>query len=595
MNINEIINKLKGAEELLPDEYDGSYQLMREVFIGYSHLRNKNVLDYNDLDMVFMFSLKTTKSGVDVLKEKIQKCHLLHNDKKTLNKTLDNVWDAACKRKYSYSMDNEELSFGIFDTAFTSFKKERIASRSDLIQGFFKMCIEIAAIKNETDDEIYDIAEKILNVKYKDSGMSAAFASQILHCIKPFTFPLLNSHDSIITIFELVDIGLEYIDDISCYVSNCRKIKAYRDENFRVKNYRLFDLAASDLTDPEDTVSEEVYIEDATEDIKTVKSSLNQILYGPPGTGKTYNTVKHAVALIEGKDNSDESYDDIKKRFDNYSENGRIKFTTFHQSYGYEEFVEGIKPVIVDKYGKESTSAHSETTVIYRVYDGVFKAFCDRAAKNPYFRYVAVIDEINRGNISKIFGELITLIEDTKRGMTVILPFSQKEFTVPPNVFILGTMNTADRSIALLDTALRRRFDFTEMMPVPELLGDCEGIDLCELLTAINQRIEYYYDREHSVGHAYFMGASGAIKTIAELRNIFYNKLIPLLQEYFFDDYEKIRLILNDENTFIETIKPKYIKTFDSEQNIYRIGDPEKWTAEHFINIYKYDIGDGDE
>jgi 5-methylcytosine-specific restriction endonuclease McrBC GTP-binding regulatory subunit McrB len=291
---------------------------------------------------------------------------------------------------------------------------------------------------------------------------------------------------------------------------------------------------------------------------------------------------------VENKENVDgEKYSDVKKRFDEYCENGRIKFTTFHQSFSYEDFVEGIRPVIVDKYGKESTSAHAETNVIYRVYDGVFKTFCDRAAKNPFVNYVAVIDEINRGNISKIFGELITLIEDTKRNTAVTLPFSQREFKVPENVYILGTMNTADRSIAMLDTALRRRFDFTEMMPVPELLGKCGDIDLCEMLTAINQRIEYYYDREHTIGHAYFMNKNGSIGDIETLRKIFNNKIIPLLQEYFFDDYEKIRLVLNDENTFIETIQPKYIRTFDSEQNIYRIGNPEKWTEKDFINIYR--------
>ena len=200
--------------------------------------------------------------------------------------------------------------------------------------------------------------------------------------------------------------------------------------------------------------------------------------------------------------------------------------------------------------------------------------------------YVIIIDEINRGNISRIFGELITLIEESKRGTSVILPYSQTEFAVPPNLYILGTMNTADRSIAMLDTALRRRFDFIEMMPQPSLLGDCDGVDLCELLTALNERIEYYYDREHAIGHAYFMNNNGCIKSIAELREVFSTKIIPLLQEYFFDDYERIRLVLNDDNSFIECIAPKYIKQFDSGQKLYRLGNPKNWNKEHFINIY---------
>ena len=200
---------------------------------------------------------------------------------------------------------------------------------------------------------------------------------------------------------------------------------------------------------------------------------------------------------------------------------------------------------------------------------------------------MAIIDEINRGNISRIFGELITLIEESKRGTIIILPYSQTMFTVPPNLYILGTMNTADRSIAMLDIALRRRFRFIEMMPEPKLLGKCEGVDLCELLTALNERIEYYYDREHAIGHAYFMNSSGSIDSIDELREVFSTKIIPLLQEYFFDDYERIRLILNDDNTFIQCIKPKYIKQFDSGQKLYRIGDPMNWKKEHFINIYQ--------
>jgi 5-methylcytosine-specific restriction endonuclease McrBC GTP-binding regulatory subunit McrB len=201
--------------------------------------------------------------------------------------------------------------------------------------------------------------------------------------------------------------------------------------------------------------------------------------------------------------------------------------------------------------------------------------------------FVAIIDEINRGNISRIFGELITLIEESKRGTSVILPYSQTEFSVPANLYILGTMNTADRSIAMLDTALRRRFDFIEMMPQPALLGNCEGVDLCELLTALNERIEYYYDREHAIGHAYFMKSTGCITTLNELREVFSTKIIPLLQEYFFDDYERIRLILNDDNTFIECIAPKYIKQFDSGQRLYRLGSPANWNVGHFINIYK--------
>ena len=166
--------------------------------------------------------------------------------------------------------------------------------------------------------------------------------------------------------------------------------------------------------------------------------------------------------------------------------------------------------------------------------------------------YVFIIDEINRGNISKIFGELITLIEASKRvglpeGMTVRLPYSQKLFGVPKNVYIIGTMNTADRSIATIDTALRRRFLFREMLPAPKVLADIsvEDLSISELLARLNKRITVLYDREHTIGHAYFMPlkASPTVETLAE---IFTNNIIPLLQEYFYEDYEKIRLVLGD-------------------------------------------------
>lgn len=265
---------------------------------------------------------------------------------------------------------------------------------------------------------------------------------------------------------------------------------------------------------------------------------LNQIFYGSPGTGKTYSTTSYAVAICKNK-NLDElgNYDEIKIEYDELKADGRINFITFHQSYGYEDFIEGIKPVI-DERGNIS----------YKIKAGVFKKFCERAKNFPRTNFVFIIDEINRGNISKIFGELITLIEDDKRGeISVTLPYSQEEFTVPPNVYIIGTMNTADRSIALLDTALRRRFDFIEMMPRPELLkSDVEGINLQKILAELNKNIENLYDRDHIIGHAYFMKCESR----ADIDKVFRNKIIPLLQEYFFDDYERINEVLDGVKSY---------------------------------------------
>lgn len=417
--------------------------------------------------------------------------------------------------------------------------------------------------------------------------------------------------------------------------------------------------------------------------INYVTKPLNQILYGPPGTGKTYHTIEAAVKAAEpnfyysleietSKGATKEQRSLLQAKFKELSDSKRIRFVTFHQSYGYEEFVEGL-----------SASTTDNDQVKYTVKDGVFKEIADDARKNledsyrdqqsldreqkfdlaleefklsifeesdrfsltdavsiisiedegfrycgewrtslimkfvdlkslylaevetrqdvarlesvsglarqdaTYFlkalkqietfvskelpsskrlekqNYVLVIDEINRGNISKIFGELITLIEPSKRKgsdefIELTLPQSKKPFSVPNNLYLIGTMNTADRSLAMMDTALRRRFDFVEMMPKPSLLKDCVvkhdncEIILSELLTKLNERIEILYDREHTLGHAFFMPVKSLIeageqgKAFNVLVSVFKNKIIPLLEEYFFEDWSKIRLVLAD-------------------------------------------------
>lgn len=235
----------------------------------------------------------------------------------------------------------------------------------------------------------------------------------------------------------------------------------------------------------------------------------------------------------------------------------RYSFVTFHQSYGYEEFVEGLRPML----GGEAESGEIQ----YEIRSGAFKDLCRRARSAPEQRFAMVIDEINRGNISKIFGELITLIEPDKRegadnAVAVTLPYSGDSFSVPANIDIIGTMNTADRSLALLDTALRRRFEFVPVMPdardepgaplagLRVSSGD-EVIDIPQMLDAINQRIAALYDRDHCIGHAYFTSLAqvpDGDERLVALQQVFSTRILPLLEEYFFEDWQKIRLVLAD-------------------------------------------------
>ena len=302
---------------------------------------------------------------------------------------------------------------------------------------------------------------------------------------------------------------------------------------------------------------------------------LNTILYGPPGTGKTYNSVFYSVGIIEKNESIFKLKNDDKvfKKFKEYKDKNLIKFITFHQSYGYEDFIEGIRP-----YLKEESK-----DLKYTLHSGIFKDMCKRAKNDKENNYVLVIDEINRGNISKIFGELISLIESSKREgekeeMEVILPYSKEKFTIPKNLYIIGTMNTADRSIALLDIALRRRFNFIEIMPEYNVLKEVEDIKVDLLLSSINEKIEFLLDREHTIGHSYFLN----ISTFEELVKVFKNSIIPLLQEYFYDDFEKIKTIFSNNGFIIS----KNISLNNQRKSIYKLNEEALKDKNNYKKIY---------
>lgn len=681
-----LIEKLQKADELDPDSHDGSYELVRKTIDEYAKMKDLSDIDYKDLDLVYLMTIGTWKQSVNNKKKKIKDSNLPNKSKDLICDLLDEIWTKANNDEYSNKDDNGNPSIGMFGTGFFTFKRNN-NDDNESSRAFIQMLIDISIMTNENN--ILKRCSETLSDRIK--GMKSASASVILHCLKPTVFPVFNSNMGNENIFKYLGVKMRKEEKLSTYIDNVRQVKSMRDDNFKIKNYRIFDLAARLIGEENDETQptlKEVTIkvnQDSQPNINhpKIEYDKNMILYGPPGTGKTYSTAIYAVAICENKpldEVKNMDYNDVIGCYNKLKSDGRIAFTTFHQSYGYEEFIEGIRPVL----GK-SKSENLE----YKIESGVFKKFCEAARKtnrdndftgkiwairsragdhdidfdytdylyakgvvmvesieddkrqcNLFNRiekddivilgrenklyafgvvtdskptkidcgpfhwqrkvkwnkinidkdfsdigspeicvsnfavaqskinvknlyqlldidepYVFIIDEINRGNISKIFGELITLIEETKREgtneqMSSILPYSGKPFSVPSNVYIIGTMNTADRSIALMDTALRRRFQFVEMMPNTDILRNIgadhiDDLDVAKMLDVINERITFLYDREHTIGHALFTKLKDN-PNIETLASIFRKSVMPLLQEYFYEDYQKIQLVLGD-------------------------------------------------
>lgn len=290
---------------------------------------------------------------------------------------------------------------------------------------------------------------------------------------------------------------------------------------------------------------------------KEIETPLNMILYGPPGTGKTYNTVNYAVSIVEKKEieevveESKTNREDVFLRYKKYLSEKKIVFTTFHQNYSYEEFIQGIR-----------ANTNNTDQLSFVKEDGIFKDLVERAKNDPQHYYVMVIDEINRGNISRIFGELITLIEDDKRlnqpNETMVTLPSKEVFGVPSNIFIIGTMNTADKSIALIDIALRRRFEFMPMYTDYSLIKEFE-----QILKPINRAIyEKKRSADYMIGHAFFIN-----KTMDDLEKIINNKIIPLLNEYFNCREEDVIDVLEAGGIKVRTCFDTFQLYYDSVEN----------------------------
>jgi len=329
--------------------------------------------------------------------------------------------------------------------------------------------------------------------------------------------------------------------------STVRELKKYDENIIAIEKCIQF---SGPLVKPEaaaPTVKRHHRLDGISGRIQSVLERKGQvILYGPPGTGKTYWAERAANDLASlaafGKGFDELSASEKQQVTGDGESMGMVRLCCFHPAYGYEDFLEGYRPLEVNGQ------------MAFELRDGVFKCLCKDAINAPEHNFYLIVDEINRGDIPRIFGELLTTLEIDKRKKGVVLPVSQSVFIVPPNVFLVGTMNTADRSISLLDAALRRRFGFVEMMPDGTLLADTlvSGIVLNAWFNALNERIRQHVGRDArnlQIGHSYLMQSGRPIKDIAALKRAIRDDIIPLLEEYCYEDYAtKMKTMVSTAN-----------------------------------------------
>ncbi len=664
---DDLISFLKTKIDIPAEKYDGSYELVQKT-VEFLAQRELIQLGVSDLDMLYFMTVHTRKSSFEDKKQKVRESHLNDEDKLKLISLIDKVQNKVNTNEYKSTprllqnglvqgdgyVNSTEGNMGMFGSAFKTLKLFKTTDED--ARQFLEMCIKIFPEKDEM--AIFKIAEDTLKDRRK--GIGIAVVSQILHCLKPTVFPVINSA---VSEMGKLHLQLENPKDVSKYVENTKVIRKFRDENFHFKNYIVLDQALYELSETENAnledaeeimtttgtamsidelshrindlveqtellsqlekelewkkentmkegwlrwlsqynepgayqrkkldrqdaefvynhllapdlllwlgeasgVSKEIVLSAiaAYRESKPPKASqclairqkipwptieaalrkntkydvpvqerlsmpLNQILYGPPGTGKTYKLIKEYFPLFTNPETKEKRY----------------VFITFHQAYSYEEFIEGIRPTI-DEQTKE---------VRYEIKPGIFKTMVQKAIENPDQNFAIFIDEINRGNIAKIFGELITLLEEDKRigGLSelhVKLPYSNEDFAIPSNLYVIGTMNTADRSIALIDIALRRRFTFIPNYPNYDL----EGLQYKNLLQKLNEKILEKNGPDYQIGHSYFIQNH----EMFDLQEVMNKKIIPLLQEYFYNELQTIEEILNHCGILIQEEEKK--------------------------------------
>ena len=520
MDKGQLIKILKNKKDIKPEEHDGVYILIPQVVEELSKIKDLNSLnlDYRDLDAIYFLCIGTWISSFDNKIKRINKSHL---PKKHIIEFIEEIEKKTNAGNFANKVGNKN-TLGMFGTAKMSFKNDS-PDKSEIIK-FFELIIDI---KN-ADDNLANIIDIMQKSEFKMAGLKKGMLSQFLHCIKPNIFPVVNSWGR--AIYDSLEVKIDKNKkEISDYINDIKNINEFvTKNNFKFKNYRVIDRL-------------EINAEDIKMIVNILKNKKQIILQGAPGTGKTYSSSEIAVRLIDENAPSDRAK--LMERYKELVNEKQIFFTTFHQSMDYEEFVEGIKPKTVNG------------NITYELEDGIFKKACEMANKQN--KVVLIIDEINRGNISKIFGELITLLEPDKRKgkeneIEAILPYSKEKFSVPDNLYIIGTMNTADRSIGYVDYALRRRFAFITVKANKSAIenyydninknSDCKD-NATNLFDKTKDLIEENINEEFEaddimIGHSYFMAQS-----LEELENKLEYEIKPLLLEYLKDGILK----LNDE------------------------------------------------